>query len=146
MNRKIQYRAFVKRLKIPCTMLVIRNQMLPVTGLHFWYGQELSGISVDSEEVGEIQDILLADHSNDVELLEGAGLNDVNGTPIFEGDIVRYKHAVEGIGVIILDGGFYIDIKKADDIADIGVWHIGSDDMIKLGTIYENPELLETTK
>jgi uncharacterized phage protein (TIGR01671 family) len=151
--REIKFRAWIRRYEIldhpSGSNEIIRDKMVPVTGLHFWYGDELTEISIDSEEVGEIQNILLADHSTSIELMQYTGLKDVDGTEIYEGDIIivvggecyqgSWEHKV--IGKIDFKYGTF-RFKEKDRKADPLFYPLEMEKVEVIGNIYENPELL----
>ncbi|MCG0772331.1 hypothetical protein IMAU10062_01470 [Lactiplantibacillus plantarum] len=83
--------------------------------------------------------------NDDVELLQFTGLKDVNGKPIYEGDIIEssYKYAQPKVSQIIIENGnSYIlgedlatgnEMLVSDHISEIKV----------IGNVYTSPELLE---
>lgn len=90
---------------------------------------------------------------DDIELMQSTGLKDKNGKEIFEGDIVRttrflgradeiggfYEYDKEFIGIVKqLEGSWVIDT-GSDAVC---LWTEIEENEI-IGSIYENPELLE---
>lgn len=77
---------------------------------------------------------------DDIELMQFTGLYDKNGKEIYEGDVCS-GHS-DGIGVIEwedLSGG-YDYVFPNEDI--VGIWEVIKD-IVVIGNIHENPELLE---
>lgn len=86
------------------------------------------------------------DVKNDrVELLRFTGLKDVNVKEIYEGDIARYTRWADHVGIVryfkpefeLQNIGLNIDIAPT-----LTMRH----ELIIIGNIYENPELLEVKK
>lgn len=79
--------------------------------------------------------------SKDFELMQFTGLYDKNGKEIYEGDIVRVMDSTLAMVKYSDDrGAYYLDCEKK--IGDVGL--ICQYDTIKrVGSIHENPELLE---
>ena len=87
-------------------------------------------------------------------LLQYIGLKDKNGKEIYEGDILEYdgekcphckkliydNHELYTITWNIKDASFVCE--NEDNFMSPCIWHI---DMIIIGNIYENPELLNPT-
>lgn len=73
-------------------------------------------------------------YGDDIELLEYSGLPDMNGTPIYEGHIVKDEFGVNH-AVTVLNGCFTID--------DMGILKDFNNNVFITGTVFENPELLE---
>ena len=86
--------------------------------------------------------------NDDVELLQFTNLKDVNGKPIYEGDIVEssYKYAQPKVSQIIIENGnSYIlgeDLATGNEmlVSD----HVNEIEVI--GNVYTSPELLEVKK
>jgi uncharacterized phage protein (TIGR01671 family) len=85
------------------------------------------------------------------------GLKDQNGKEIYEGDILQCHHNTNG-SVFFHDGAFRLssdqcetvleDIQTYDDHDDLNFYLIEDNNLVVIGNIYDNPELLnyEITK
>jgi hypothetical protein len=122
------------------------------------------------EEMGKVKRIRFDDNGNvstvlfkgkdfgsntkidEIELMQSTGLFDNNGKEIFEGDIVQFEdyyietdlpYINKGI-VEWSQGGFTITDRASVEMEDL----IDGEflDVIIIGNIYENPELLEVTE
>ncbi|MCQ54847.1 hypothetical protein DUD49_00185 [Listeria monocytogenes] len=136
--REIEYRAFVKKDK----------KVLPVTDLCF---NETEAVGVSG--CGNAKCTLCVDwySFDDVVLMQYTGLKDKNGNKIFEGDIVRNINGEYSyIGIVNKDRyTFYIKgvaPKDNYDFADVSDTVTGKSSLIVIGSIHENPELLEGTE
>ena len=95
------------------------------------------------------QDGLYIPFIKDLPLMQYTGLKDKNGKEIYEGDIIRFKDAVNrGDGtfedrdgeIIFEDGGFAC---KADSGWQDWLLYALDLDLEIIGNLYENPELKE---
>lgn len=75
-----------------------------------------------------------------VKLMQSTGLKDINGTEIYEGDIVENEYD-EIYVVKWFDAGFHLE-EKYNGGFDYFELHFGDNKEV-IGNIYENPELLE---
>lgn len=85
---------------------------------------------------------------SDVVIEQYTSLKDVNGKPIYEGDIVKssYKYAQPKISQIIMENGnSYI---TGEDLATGNEMLVSDhvEEIEVIGNIHENPELLEESK
>lgn len=95
----------------------------------------------DKAVTGELGFSYARSHPDKYKLMEYTGLHDVNGTEIYEGDIVRH----------FFNGQFFVDevtFKRATFI--LGQYHLGyavdgemAGKAEVIGNTYENPELLK---
>ena len=87
--------------------------------------------------------------NNDLHLMQSTGLKDKNGKEIFEGDVVQFEDCSEASDFLYINtgiiewcqGGFHVtnrDSVLMEDLLD-GEFL----DVIIIGNVYENPELLE---
>lgn len=74
------------------------------------------------------------------ELMQSTGLKDINGTEIYEGDIIKNSYD-EIYTVKWFDAAFYLE-EKYNGGFDYHELHL-EDNKKVIGNIYENPELLE---
>lgn len=105
-------------------------------------------MAIDVLDCFQFDNEFFPNHSKDV-LMQYTGLNDKNGTEIYEGDIVRAASEGEWrIGEIAWGmAGFFIRLKTAPNIWYLSKGHNGEDMHCEIiGNIYENPELLNGTK
>ncbi|GAB6499803.1 MULTISPECIES: YopX family protein [Bacillus] len=80
------------------------------------------------------------------------GLKDKNGKEIYEGDILECHHKIKG-NVFFHDGSYGISSEECElNVEDINTYDnlnvelINDNDLVVIGNIYENPELLEESK
>jgi len=85
----------------------------------------------------------LAGFGREIEMF--TGLTDRNGRDIYEGDIVRYPRDTPGVA----DDRFYISVVEYQVESDrllsrflVGGDYTTNDDIVVIGNIHENPELL----
>lgn len=106
--------------------------------------------SIDFDENGEIQSIkdeytkpneMYAMFEIEYfELMQSTGLKDINGTEIYEGDIV--KNIYDEIYVVKwFDAGFHLE-EKYNGGFDYSELHFGNNKEV-IGNIYENQDLME---
>lgn len=104
-------------------------------------------VNADREYVGEYSPLYA--HSVDPETVgQYTGLTDKNGTKIFEGDIVRFVHAVREINRVFRDKP---EVVKWDDqlaafitVGEEQIWdYLCMDEYEVIGNIHDNPELLK---
>lgn len=73
-------------------------------------------------------------------LMQFTGLKDKNGKEIYEGDILRHNHS---------NIGLYTVVKYDDECAGFNIcygivkWGMTSQDIVIIGNIYENPNLIK---
>lgn len=84
----------------------------------------------------------------DYELMQFTGIKDKNGTEIYEGDIVGYSWLGDDLGyyatvpIEFADGGFKMFIERIDAVRKLNISGYYKE-MVVIGNIYENPELLK---
>ena len=92
--------------------------------------------------------------SNVASIGQYTGLKDKNGKEIFEGDIVTYNnfnslrtggHAEDKIivGKVVFDFGMWI-VESIDYSQDLYEARVNDEEILVIGNIYGNPELLQT--
>lgn len=141
--RPIKYRAWVNNLPIRNQDVeAIRGKMLPVTGLYFFEGDELTSVSIDTE-YGEQTDIAIDPYAVglipsdiSIELMQFTGLEDYWGKDIYEGDIITHSELGGYKSVVTFEYGC-VYAEGCESFPDKS-WRYEI-----IGNIYENPELLE---
>ena len=143
--REIKFKAYAKAY----------NKIVNVDRLGLNSDGTAQEIIVTERELGEYDSDEWTDlQVGEFELLQYAGVNDRNGTEIYEGDIVKfdpqspcgdefYNPRDGEIGEVIFDFGSFvvkpIDKRREDlrfSLSELGDW-------VVVGNIYENPELLQ---
>ena len=126
--REIEYRAWLKDEK----------KMVKVDAIDF--RQKIIFYTEEREIDGEIIDTLQTRKFNEIELMQYTMLKDNNNDEIYEEDIVEILTEVEEYGVVkFSDGAFYVE---ADGFRVNFYDNIVGGDVVVIGNIYENPELL----
>ena len=119
-----KFRAWYKKSTLP---------MLKVNLISF--DQQFTDVYIDDEAVAETE---MSFDFDDVIFMQSTGLEDKNGTEIFEGDVF-YDEEVDEIGkVYYKDGCFF----GKTDFFDTLLYKIASDIKI-IGNIHDNPDLME---
>ena len=79
-------------------------------------------------------------------LMQGTGLLDINGGKIYEGDFLHQLDPVSfsPLRVYFDDGSFLVDVGKFHTIK-IDSRYIKTCELVIVGNIHENPELLESS-
>lgn len=83
---------------------------------------------------------------NEIELMQLTGLKDKNGKEIFEGDIVQYLDGEYSFVGVVENSAFGIYAKNKYDnysFEDFADENTKEADVVVIGNIYENKELLE---
>mgnify|MGYP001600957513 CR=1 FL=1 len=130
MNRPIKFRAWDK----------IDNLLLDCVEINFH--QKWVALVYNNGEGGELQQRKFGD----IELMQFTGLTDKNSKEIYEGDILQYQaqwinggthgDVTENLEVRFNDGAFTTKLELLGN-------GLRRREMIVIGNIYENPELLK---
>lgn len=105
--------------------------------------REITFFNDEVQMISGVEDFYAYD---EFKLMQFTGLKDKNGKEIYEGDIVRFtltdgfSYVVGEDGVVKYKiGAFYI----LNGLTEYLISNINTKDIEVVGTIYENPELLE---
>ena len=137
MNRDLKFRAWYKNNEEMCEVISLQKPHVVVSCI------DRSTIYMSGEQ--PMTHKLL--NSDKVELMEYTGLNDKDGKPIYEGDIIKIKHPYKNRyykGEIIFENGAFeakgFNFPHYDNPND---FKEGLEYVEVIGNIYENPELLK---
>ena len=128
----LKFRVWDKKLQITGT----------VSNIDFEY-EEVTFYIDDEEELETCQPF------EDVELMQSTGLFDKNGKEIFEKDIVQYldgEYSFIGVVEISAFGIFAKDKYDNYNFEDFADENTKKADVVVIGNIYENKELLENDR
>lgn len=78
-----------------------------------------------------------------IELVPYTGVNDQDKNEIYCGDIREYHDVEKGMGIVKFHEGRYLLFPITNSKGDMNPWALGNVWTKKVGTIYENPELLK---
>lgn len=125
-----------------------KNVMREVVVLHFNEASNISGASYWSEDM-ELKSL----HGNYIKLMQYTGLNDSEGTEIFEGDVVRVTHDeyfIDEVCTVVwgLDNNdsypaFHMPELDTESNSFSEVFNVDGYFVKVIGNIYQNKELLE---
>lgn len=116
-----------------------RNKMIDVDEIHFYNGK--------LDFIGDA--ITFMRTVDEIELMQSTGLKDRNGKEIFEGDVVQFEDCYTESDFLYINkgivewsqGSFTVTNRDSVEMEDLLDGEIL--DVIIIGNIHENPELLE---
>lgn len=119
------------------------NTMRDVAVLHFTEGGKVNYI-----EYRKTLSKLKSYHVRNVVLMQSTGLKDLRGVEIFEGFAVYHEEGEFSYKGIVRKDKYYfyiegIGINDSFSFDDVSDTRTGEADLVVIGNIYENPELLE---
>jgi len=99
---------------------------------------------IDSNLFGECSDALTLNHIDMKTVGQFTGLKDKNGKEIYEGDILAYPDKRKKTRVVVR----WVGVAYCEEYGTYAGFVIPEDyiNMVVIGNIYENPELLEGDK
>nr|DAT71057.1 MAG TPA: YopX protein [Caudoviricetes sp.] len=83
-------------------------------------------------------------YEDDIALMQYTGFKDKDGREIYEGDIIKYRNNLYQVRWIFL--GFYAHQINGRGFKELDEFVADTMDIEVVGNIYENPELLESSK
>lgn len=136
----LKFRAYIKSI----------NKVVDVLKIDFKSNTLL--LDIDSDEMIPKSDYWWYETTlnfEDVELMQSTGLFDKNGVEIFEGDIVQYLDGEYSFVGVVEYSAFGIFAKNKYDnynFEDFADENTKKADVVVIGNIYENKELLENDR
>lgn len=115
----------------------LKGKMFPVTALHFFEGAELTSISIDTEEYGEIQDMPLA--RDKIVICRSTEYSDSKGNRVYENDIVQIGDLCYMVKWNFAQWNLYCTKRH---IWSSPYFYSFIRDSVKRGNLLINPELL----